>query len=139
METVFINDFVTASYNNRQALLSLDWNLDTTFLKPLKFKDTLMKVTERVEKLDVKRLLINTSSFDFVIDPRMQEWLSAEFNQRFAKAGLEKMAIVLPEAVFVQVAIEQTVQEVKKKAEVSTFEVLQVDDLAKAQQWLLID
>jgi len=136
MEAILKNDFVTVSYNSSRALLSLDWNLDTTFLKPLKFREILQRVVKRVEKLEVKLLLINTINFDFVIDPRMQTWLSAEFNQRLAKAGLKKMAIVLPEAVFVQVAIEQVVQEIKLQPTTSSFEVLQVNSLAKAQHWL---
>ncbi|HAS44020.1 MAG TPA: hypothetical protein DCS93_26315 [Microscillaceae bacterium] len=136
MEAVLKNDFVTVSYNSSRALLSLDWNLNTTFLRPLKFQEILQKVVKRVEKLEVKLLLINTTNFDFVIEPRMQTWLSAEFNQRLAKAGLKKMAIVLPEAVFVQVAIEQAVQEIKLQPEIPSFEVLQVDNLAKAEHWL---
>ncbi|OJJ23414.1 hypothetical protein BKI52_03375 [marine bacterium AO1-C] len=136
MEAVLKNDFVTVSYNSTKALLSLNWNLDTTFLKPFKFQEILQRVTERVEKLEVKLLLIDTTNFDFVIVPEMQAWLSTEFNQRLAKAGLRKMAIVLPEAVFVQVAIEQAVQEIKLQPEAPVFEILQADNLTKAQNWL---
>lgn len=137
MKTILENEFVTINYDNNQALLTLQWTLNTSSMSPEKFQDLMFEIAHLIGELGAKFFLADSTNFDFVIIPEMQHWVSGGFNDRMGLTGLKKMALVLPQEVFAQVSIVQTIEEIADNDPTDNFEILHTDSLFKAKKWLM--
>ena len=129
--------YVIADWDKENALIALNWTNETRSMQESDFKELLLNVADFVEKNSVKYWFANTKDFDFIVEPQVQEWSAGEFNQQLIKAGLQKMAVIIPSAYFAQISVQQTTDEMTQEQKEGIFQCSYFDDVDKAVDWLL--
>lgn len=137
-ETAFTNDFLNASFNKEESLLSITWLPSTYEMSGENFKSVFMQIAEFIEKNKVNYWMGYTKDFAFIVPPDLQEWAAQDFNQKVIKAGLQKMAMIVPADIIATVGVKQSIEEMEKHQEQEeTIETRYFDNPAQAKKWLL--
>lgn len=132
------NTYVIADWDEENALIVLNWTYETRYMQETNFKEILLQAADFVEKNKVKYWLANTKDFDYIVEPDIQEWSAGAFNQQLIAAGLEKMAVILPEAYFTQISVQQATDEMAQGQTDAVFQFSYFADVDKAVNWLFI-
>ncbi len=81
-----------------------------------------------------KKILMNMKDFKFVVVPEIQDALNKEVIPLYLKLGIERFAFVVPLDIFVQVALQQAIDDsndyVRKQ-------IKYFDDDETARKWLI--
>lgn len=97
------------------------------------FKEAMMEVANEALNLEVKGILVDTRNFNLTINPETQKWYDDKIVPKHLEAGIQKMAFLLPEEIFTQVSIEQTMDEDNAKAQETQY----FDTYEEAESWLI--
>jgi hypothetical protein len=135
MTTLLDNHFLKVTLDEAQHLLWLEWTAQTANMSEEEYKTILMQLATFVSDYQVKYWLGNTLNFAYIIVPELQEWTATEFNTRLAATNLQKMALIIPKELIVNISVEQTVDDMEA-TETGTFDVQYFDSTEKALQWL---
>lgn len=95
-------------------------------------KNEFTAIAQNAEKMKVRGLLASTLNFQFVISPQVQEWTDKNIFPQYLASGIRKIAYIVPTDFFVNVSIEQLMDEEKGKE----FQVVFFDTREKAIEWL---
>ncbi len=136
-EVAFKNDFSDAFFDKENALFSIIWLPSTYEMENEDFQSTLMDAAQFVEQHKVKYWMGYTKDFAFIIPPDLQEWTAQDFNQRVLKAGLRKIALIVPSDIIANVGVQQSVEEMEKHQPPETIVTRYFDDDQQAKAWLL--
>ncbi|WP_299456102.1 hypothetical protein [uncultured Microscilla sp.] len=135
-QEVFIDSpYLKSTWDQENSIVNLQWLTETKYIQENELKKLLTQAAVFVKEKRAKRWLADTKEFDFVMEPDLQDWISGEFNQILAEAGLEKMAVIIPPSYFAEVALQQTTNDMVKKQS-GTMQVLYFDRNEKALEWL---
>ena len=127
-------EFATYFYDKENELLEEHWDNSNGNMSTEGFKKTIVNYMELVNLHTIQKSLINTKKFNFLIDPKVQEWQNTEVFSKINKA-VERIGFIVPDNIFEQVAIEQVMDEsdaVKNHNEVKYFTTE-----VEARTWLL--
>jgi len=119
----------------REDYLEFKWNSNTEKMTADKYKEILLQYAEFVEKHKPKKMLLDTIQNKFLITPEIQEWSNKEIFPRSFKAGMSKIATLLPEDFVTQVSQEQLFDEEESKKKANQY----FSDKDEAIKWLLED
>ena len=129
----FKNEFLEVVYEEQNNICIADWTEVTEDANPKDFKDwnkALVKVTESCNSI---RLLANTLNYKFLITTDLQKWSVSNIFQPFAKAGIRKIAIIVPLDLFPNIALKQFSDEYEE----GNIETIFFTDLEEARTWLI--
>ncbi len=133
MKKVFENKFVVMYLDEAHQLLNDIWTEASSDLTTQQFKEIMYEWRNLVIVNNVALALIDTRKMQFMIEPELQSWIATEINGPAQQQGLRKAANLLPPTIFEQVAIEQTMAELKG---VNSFMVRIFKDESEAKNWL---
>jgi len=136
-ETAFTNHFLNAFLDQDNALLSIKWLPSTYEMSAENFQSIFTNIAEFIEKHNVKYWMGYTKDFAFIVPPDLQEWAAQEFNQRVLRAGLKKMALIVPSDIVANVSVKQSIEEMEKHQDLEAIETRYFDNPEQAREWLL--
>lgn len=110
IEVFYENEYIVYSIDHAKALFEVIWK-DTNFLNEEVFKEIILRQKEGVLFYKPQKLLIDSTFFDFAIDPSLQKWFDDQIFSATIKAGIQKVGIVISKDLFAQVSVEQTMEE----------------------------
>lgn len=119
----------------RDDYMEFNWNSKSEKMTADEYKETLLQYADFVEKYKPNKMLLDTIHNKFIITPELQEWSNKEIFPRSFKAGITKIATLLPEDVVTQVSQEQLFDEEESKKKANQY----FSDKVKAIKWLLED
>ncbi|HAS43387.1 MAG TPA: hypothetical protein DCS93_23105 [Microscillaceae bacterium] len=125
-------EFAQMSFQEEDSLYILRWKSDHQNLNDDLFKEQVNIWLENIKKCRPQRLLVDTSLFNYVVVPEIQDWFDEKVFALYPQIGVQKQAMLLPEDLFTQVSIQQTNESPKNQ----TFEVNYFDNEQKALEWL---
>ena len=129
--------YVMADWDKENALIVLNWTHETRYMQEADFKNTLLDTADFVKTNEIKYWLTNTKDFDYIIEPKLQEWAAGKFNKQLINARLQKMAIITPVHFLIQIALRQTTGEMTKKHKYRQCQFSYFDEVGEATDWLL--
>lgn len=129
---LYSTNFMSVYYDEKNSLISNKWTKATSKLTEETFKKEVLRHLENVEKLHPNKLLIDTSDFEFVIMPEIHDWHGETISPKYVEAGVKKIAFIVPEELFSQTSIEQTMEEEKDEV----LETEYFDSETEALKWL---
>lgn len=103
--------YYTISHNNDDNLLETSWLPTTEEMSEDDYKEHVSQQTEVMSQHQVQLFLADCSSFAFVVNPDLQEWGDETQVPKMIKAGVRKIAVLLPETIFAQISVEQLSEE----------------------------
>jgi hypothetical protein len=71
-----------------------------------KYKAELQWQCEKILELRPKLTMLNIVRLQYFVTPEMQEWVNMNILPQLFQSGIEKMALVIPEDVFLQISLE---------------------------------
>ncbi len=130
------NQYWTIEYDEVQKTVICGWKEGVgDLLTDDIFKEEMSSYVEIVEKYQAPKLLLNLRQSNYTVVPEVQEWVAHNIAPRAIKAGQRKIATLLSEELFAQVATQQLMEE----GIISTIEQQYFDDLEEAKAWLFED
>lgn len=126
--------------DQENALLLARWLPETLHMSEKEYKNILLQLADYTSMYQLKKWLGNTQLFAFTIPPALQTWTASEFNPLLISTHLEKIALVMPEDIFSELAIQQTLEEMEEMEKSSQKEKLletkYFDTEERAVSWL---
>ncbi len=108
-KTIYESKFIRLRFDEESLVFYEFWNSEEfdeeTFKKEMLHKMELMK------EYRPKRVLDDVSQCPFTINPELQDWTEKHLNPIVSDLNIDRYALVLPEDLFTQVSLEQTVDE----------------------------
>ena len=132
-EQLFKGRYVTFYYNHQQKMITDSWACDSKVLSPRGFQEYLIQWKELALQHQIKKALVDARNMRVVLYPEMQTWIAEKIIHPVVDAGLEKMAVVLPSALFEKVILKQVMDEF---SDLRTLKKQVFDDITIAQAWL---
>lgn len=135
MDIIFQNQYITMYVDQDKSLINDVWQPTSDTMSLNEFKEILTIWKDCIIQNKLSKSLIDARTMAFVIDPEIQGWIAEEINTPARKAGLQKVATLLPSSIFEKVALEQTMSELE---EIEGFQRKMFDDEALAKKWLQV-
>ena len=123
--------YALITYEASQSMIQFEWKEKPTPRE--KFKETLCLYASLVEDKQPKTLFVNAVNQRITVTQDLQEWHDREIIPRYHKAGVEKMAFLIPNHIFSEVTHKKTFES-KQAKELMTTQFFK--DEAKALGWL---
>ncbi len=133
MKKILEDIYVTYYYDENASLLEEHWNNEEREMSDEDFKKSITNFRELVNKYKILNTIVNSIKFGFTIMPELQTWVDNEINGKI-NHHVSKMAIVMPEDIFEQFSIEQTIEE--ELAEAKYESVRYFSDIESARNWV---
>ncbi len=109
------NKFVVRSFDQKQNILTSTWLKSTATMNEEEFKEEMINLAELVIKHKARFLLSSTKDMLFPIVPELQEWITQNIAPKIMHSGFQKQAIIIPEDIFAQMSLEQTIEDIEKE------------------------
>ncbi|OJJ20416.1 hypothetical protein BKI52_18330 [marine bacterium AO1-C] len=134
MQKIFENEFVHTYFDVNTKMAKNIWKEQSQELTEAQFKDILIQLQSAIFSHPATTLLLDVRLFKFVIEPEVQEWVSAYVMVNYTKNGITKIASILPSSIFERVSLQQTIDEnITERA----LQRAHFDDEDQAKAWLL--
>jgi hypothetical protein len=105
----------------------------TEFTTGEKFREGCLKQIDCLEDHGAHKMLTDTSSQE-TINEEDQAWTLEEWAPKADKAGLEYLAIVYPESIVGEMAVDQVLEQINDEEDTITRNIF--DDVEEAREWL---
>lgn len=132
MKEVFKHKYLTRYYHEELGIVEGKWTDDGS-MSDSEYREIMMGTLESTQKYKPYGILIDARQFHLSIVPETQEWVQATVFVKAQEAGLKKVAFVLPNSIFVEVSIDQTMH---KDSNEEIFVTCFFNDHDKAMSWL---
>ncbi|MDW7694781.1 hypothetical protein R9C00_08510 [Flammeovirgaceae bacterium SG7u.111] len=129
------NKFVKASYEESKSLLTVTWLPETANMTGDDYKDVINLILDFFKEYTIKNWLGDTKKFAFPIVPELQEWFAHEINPQLIKLGLQRIAMVVPEDLIAQLAVDQALDEMDENKSEGKVISKYFDNLEDAKKW----
>ncbi|GAB4182980.1 MAG: hypothetical protein OHK0057_10240 [Thermoflexibacter sp.] len=100
--------------------VKIQWLADSEKMSENDFKKEIEEEKKAFERAKPKNILADTTQMGFAIAPDLQEWHNSIIFPVFQKISLQKLAILVSHDLFVQVSIEQLIDEDKSNTGLKT-------------------
>lgn len=136
MITELINSrFARMVYYTHEKYAHVQWHEASAKMTDEEYKDFSLKQVQAIKSTPFNNLLINAEYFDYIISPKMQEWIDNHIMRELINGGLNRMAVILPESLFVQISAEQLFDEDNTAS--SNLKMKYFSNEQEAKNWLL--
>ncbi len=125
--------FATHYIDEELSLLEQHWTNETGNMSEDDFKTEMFNYLAFVEEYITEKALINTKFFNFSIHSELQIWVDKNISNKANKI-VKKIAFILPEDMFAEISIQQTMNEKEgaKYEKIKYFSTIE-----QARDWLL--
>lgn len=132
IESLYQGDFLNVFLLQHQnyPILKNIWQENSQEMEDDDFKAEIEQWCQLVEKHKPKGCMVNSLQFRFTISPDLQDWYNENITPHKFKAGLQKMAFIVPEELLSELSIEQIFDE----QEAITFKYVASEE--EALNWL---
>ncbi|EAY26314.1 hypothetical protein M23134_01637 [Microscilla marina ATCC 23134] len=113
-------------------MIIIRWQPSTAGLDEETLKSEIKKSLDFILVHKPQRILIDSSNFNFVIAPELQEWFDNEVFIIYPKANVKRKAFLVTSDIFAQVSLQQHINDAKHQ----TFESAFFDSEEQAMSWL---
>lgn len=103
--------FLSISNLPEASAVAIEWLPDSSKMTDDEFKSEVYAEREALEKVHPTAILANTLKMGYTIPPELQEWHNGVMDPVFAKIGLKKLAILVSQDFFSQIAVEQLIDD----------------------------
>lgn len=83
------------------------WSKNSSNMNEIDFKNNIELWCEQLEKYRLTKNIVDSRNFEFTIVPNLQDWYNEEITPRCYKAGMRKMAFIVPKQLISELSIEQ--------------------------------
>ena len=128
----FENKYGKFEYIRDKKLVIVSCFPSTGHMTDEEYKQLATKLAEVYEEYKPQIVLVRHQDFNFLITPEIQEWINKNVISKLKEAGTKKVAFIVPQDIFAQVSVEQTVSDRNLPFEKRFFE-----DEDSAMKWLL--
>jgi len=127
------NIYAATYVEQENSLLIQEWKSATEKMKNSEYKAELVFYKDTILSQLLEKVLIDTKKFRFIISPDLQKWVDTQI-AFFTNKIVKKIAFVMPEEIFAEVSIQQTMEE-EEATKYGTSLYFENRDLAL--EWLL--
>ena len=103
----------------------------TEFTEGESFREYMEAIIDAIEAEGSDRVLADTSQFDAALTKEDQGWSVTDWAPRAEEAGVEHMALVMPESVVAGMSVDSIVEMTDDSINRGLF-----DDINEAKEWL---
>ncbi|MCS7020043.1 MAG: hypothetical protein RMJ87_13775 [Cytophagales bacterium] len=111
MKTVYKNKFLDIILDEANGIIEMAWKSAAADMTDEEFKAIFLHYVELTEKYHPHSLLVHSQEQSYVVMPHMQQWLDTHVIPRAYWAGVKKVALVVSKDIFVQISVEQIMDE----------------------------
>lgn len=130
-KVIYKNVHLISTYHPKKEYVTNFWT-GNEFLTDEDFMTSLMGIAQELQKHTVKALIVDTRNFDLPISPDIQDWYNREIGPRYIKAGIKKMAFLLPKELVPRLSIAQTIAEKEAHSQITRY----FDSFETAIDWV---
>jgi hypothetical protein len=128
MQNFFGKDFVNISYDKVNHVIVLKWIISPTSDE---YRETLNSLVSAMQHFNTGKVIANTIYLG-TIHPQDQQWSVTEWFQQAVKVGYSKLAIIIPDDIFTQMSVEDTMNSAD-----SSFPFAYFDNMDGAIKWIV--
>jgi len=132
----FKNNYYVLEVNIANSMLVYTSFPESENMEEEDLKDGFLKTTEMIEKYKPQFFLSDSRQQNSAISPEIQVWIAQNIYPRWYKAGLKKLAIVIPQELIANLSIEQVVDEIEIVKEANAYEIRYFESDTTAKEWL---
>lgn len=108
MKKIYESDFLCIELDEILSFINITIKPESEKMTEIIFKKETLIWSGFMLKYKIKRLLVDGRNFRFVVTPDLQKWLDNNLTYPAINSGLKRYANVIPQGIFVAIAIEQT-------------------------------
>jgi len=112
-------------------MVSQIWKSATDKMTFAQFKTEQLQLAEIIKEKKPQTIYVDAIKFGFIITPDQQQWNADNLLTHFPANGVEKCGILVPTDIYIQISIEQALEEADK-----LFETKYFDDQKAMMGWL---
>jgi len=131
-EIIYQSKFQEIIKKKEEDFFHISW-YNTSKMLDNEYREDILEQVRCYQEYKVKGSLIDTSTFEFAIVPKTQEWANENVFPVAAKAGLQFVALLVPEDFYAQLSIEQYVEEDKE----NLLQFHYFNSVEEARNWLM--
>jgi SpoIIAA-like len=134
---VYSSKYVEIQFFESQSLLEAVWLPTTENMNQEEYKATFEKILTLFQEYHPVFWLGDTVNFKMAVVPELQEWTAQTLTPQLIDLGLRKMALLIPEELIANLALQQSVDEITDEMEQEkAFEMRYFDKIEEARKWL---
>jgi hypothetical protein len=130
---IYKSKFTVIEYFEEHGLLEINALAGSKYLKDNEYKQECFVSLDILKRIRPRRLINDFTDFHFTISPDLQEWVNQFILAPVVDLGIEKIAYVVSNDIFVQLSVVQGMEE----AEGSKFAIHYFDTAEQAKAWIL--
>ena len=131
---LYSSPYVEYLFDQKNSILFETWT--SKMLTEDIYKEEMLHKKDLLNQHKPIFILDDISRTNFSISPELQAWTEELFVPILMNLGVKKYAIILPQSIFGQVSMEQTVDEVQEHDLGIEFKYF--DSVSNAKDWLLV-
>jgi hypothetical protein len=106
MEKIFENQLI--DIKNEDGNIQVDWKQECDNLAEEGYEPELKLINEIAQKANASKLLINLSGCEYFYTPENYQWIENLILSNFPSTEIDKIALVVPQNIFVNISFEAT-------------------------------
>jgi len=127
MQNFFETDYITIGYDKTNHVMLVKWIVAPTSTE---YREGLNSFIAAMEHFKTGKI-ISDATYLGTIHPDDQQWSFTEWFQRAIKVGYSQMALIIPNDVFTQMSVEDTMNQVAGRFPFAYF-----DNMETAIEWI---
>ncbi len=113
------------------------WKPSTQFMTEEEFVKELQLIARTMAaNAPIHNVLLKTKDMNFIITPPMEDKLNEILIPVYKASGVKRLAVVMPEEMLMQIAVESTIEAEKPR---HTFTTRYFKDCESAKKWLKVE
>lgn len=132
MKTVYQSPYTKITFDEASQIQIQVWKNTEDFTDEL-YKQEVSANAQAALEHKPKGLVSEATYFEYIVNPDLQDWTTENFFMNLKKAGVKRYAVIIGTELFVQVSVEQTIDEASGIEEIA---VRYFDNLEKAKTWV---
>jgi hypothetical protein len=129
MVEFFEKEYASIGYDETAQAMILLWKIGTTSAE---YRNTLNSLLLGMEHFQTSRVIVDTTHLG-AIHPDDQEWSISDWTVRAMSSGYTHLAIILPDDIFTQVSVEDTMSLVEDRILQSHY----FSSMQEAKEWIM--
>lgn len=101
------------------------------FTEGEQFREYMEEIIDAIEERDTNRVMADTSQFESALHQEDQAWSARDWAPRAEDAGLDHLAMVMPESVIAELSVDSIIEMTEDTINRELF-----DDVGEAKAWL---
>ena len=133
MPILYESDFKVIEYVPKDMMMIIRWHPSTFNLDENIFKSEITISLKFILEYKPQRILVDSSQFNFVMAPKLQQWFDNEVFTIYPKANVKRKAFLVTADLFTQVSLQQHINDAKNQ----TVETAFFQSEEEAINWLM--